>query len=74
MGLWGTSLGEESLLGNVQRSVRGAGTRPRPYREEAGWAVVPYRPKRLPSYGRLTRAFGPALGGAEKEDRFSPTA
>lgn len=39
MGLWGTSLGEESLLGNVQRSVRGAGTRP--YREEAGWAVVP---------------------------------
>ena len=43
MGLWGTSLGEESLLGNVQRSMRGARTHL--FREEAGWAVVPAGPR-----------------------------
>ena len=74
MGLWGTSLGEESLLGNVQRSVRGAGTRL--CREEVGWAVVPAGPR---SYRATvpphTRASRPSTGRRwEGRVKFSLTA
>lgn len=69
VGLWGTSLGEDSLHGKVQRHVRGAGPASTGYREGKGAGWSGGSPCSLEGHAQLwhpllhTFPLCPALGG-----------